>query len=104
MDPSLTLEMAIKDGKAIVGLESVAKAEEKVEKGAGKIAREAKQADAALTRFAEATRKIDASPLERYQTLMLRLDKAWEKGKLSSDEYTRAAGRMHREFRTAQQD
>lgn len=100
-DSSLTLEMLIKEGRAVIGLNRVAEAETKVERAAAGITKEAKRAEAELDRFAKRTTAINATPLERYNAQMSRLEAALERGKLKHEVYTRAVNRARLELDAA---
>lgn len=93
--------MRMKDGRLAVGLDALAAKEEKVEQGLGKIGRGAKQAEAELDRFAKRTTAINATPLEKYQTQMQRLDQALARGKISQETFARAATRAGDALRRA---
>jgi hypothetical protein len=97
-DAFLTLEMLIKEGKAVIGLERVAEAEKKVERNAGGITKEAKKAEAELDRFAKQTTRINATPIEKYRTQMERLNTVLDRGSISQGTYTRATARARAEL------
>lgn len=97
-DPSLAVEIAIKAGKAVIGAEEAARAEEKIEKGAAKIAREAKRAETEMERFAKRTKELNATPVERYAAMMDKLAAAFRAGKLTQEDYTRAVQRNRAEL------
>ncbi len=63
-----------------------------------KLQDEIKQADAELARFAERTKQLNSTPLERYQQQMARLNAALAAGKLKEDEFARAADRAQKEL------
>lgn len=58
-----------------------------------------KEANRELQRFADQTKRITATPLERYNTQMKRLKHAFDKGKLSAKEFQRASAMAKRELR-----
>jgi hypothetical protein len=91
--------MAINDAKALIGIENMAKAETKVEKGAAGIAREVKKAEAELDRFAKRTAAINSTPLEKYQQQMQRLEQAVARGKITQETFARATARANDELR-----
>src|SRR5436190_1532994 len=93
-DPSLSVEIAIKAGKAVIGADEVVRAEEKVEKGASKIAREAQKADKELESFAKRAASINATPTEKYAAAVAKADVALAKGKISHELYNREIARQ----------
>lgn len=88
--PSLELEMRLKDQKVQVGLEALAAKEEKCASGLDKISKNAKLADAELTRFAKRTTEINTTPLEKYNRQLFVLDQALARGKVSQETFNRA--------------
>ncbi len=93
-DASIAVEMAINAAKAVIGADAAVKAEERIEKGAAKIAREAKEAERALHNFARRTTEINATPMERYSIAVARAQQALSKGLISQETYNRELNRQ----------
>lgn len=101
-DASVTLEMLIKEGRAIVGLQSVDKAAEKVVLTTTKIGREAKKADGDLEKFVKRIQQLNASPLDKVRGQIAQLETAFAKGKISLLDYTQAKTRLVAEEKAVQ--
>lgn len=99
--PSLELEMRLKDQKVQVGMDALAAKEEKVGSTLAKISKEAKQADAELTKFAKRTTEINTTPLEKYNRQLFVLEQALARGKISQDTYGRAVKKAGQDLEEA---
>lgn len=94
-------EMLFKNAQFIAGLLSGAAAQKKVTEEVGKTTKESRRAEQELSRFAAATKKLDATPYQKYTEDLGKLKRALETGKLEQIDYTRAVKRMQEQLKQA---
>jgi hypothetical protein len=90
----IDFEVRMKDAEFIAQLLRGAAAQGKLTEKVSGTAKESRRAEQELARFAAQTRKIDATPWERYTDQLGKLKKALEAGKLQQYEYERAVKRL----------
>lgn len=91
--PELSVQLSLNDAKLLVGLANALKAQDKFTDGVGKTVDEAKKAEAELLKFANAAKRIDVTPQERYQKAIQQTDAALQKGLLTEEQANRARAR-----------
>lgn len=97
-DAQLELQMLLKDAKVQTGLDALVRKEDDVEKGAKQIAKSVKLADEMLTSFANRTKSINSTPLEKYNRQLELLAESYKRGKINQDDYTRGVQRATAEL------
>jgi len=90
--------MRLKDDRVQTGLDALAKKEETVAKQAQLIAKSVKMADEGLQAFANRTKSVNSTPVEKYQRQVALLNEALKRGKLSQEDHTRAVKRSQAEL------
>lgn len=94
---NIEVTMTLKEAKFITGLLNASRAQDKLDDGFIKIARDAAKAEADIKRFADQTTKINVTPLEAYDATVVKLDASLKKGLITQETYTRAIERAKKE-------
>jgi hypothetical protein len=89
-DGGITLDIDLKDAKLIAGLLRAAGAQKQFTKEIDKTKAEAAKAEKELDRMAANVKKMTATPLEKYNTELAKLNTLQQRGKITADEYSRA--------------
>jgi len=87
---SIDLEITLQDAKLIAGLLRAAGAQKQVTSEIDKTKKESIKAEKELDRMAEAVKRITATPLEKYNKELAKLDTLQQKNKITATDYTRA--------------
>lgn len=96
--PELSVQLSLNDAKLLVGLANALKQQDKFTDGVGRTVDEAKKAEAELLKFANAAKRIDVTPQERYQKAIQQTDEALKKGLFTEEQATRARARAKAEL------
>ena len=94
MSGGIALEISLQDQKFIAGLLRAAGAQKQFNSEVEKTKAQAEKAEKELDKLAASTKKLIATPLEKYNAELAKLNTLQQRGKLTADEYTRAVAQQ----------
>ena len=94
----ITLDIKLEDAKLIAGLLRAAGAQKQFNKEIDNTKTDAAKAEKELDRMSAAVKKMTATPLEKYNSELAKLNTLQQRGKITTEDHTRAVAMHKREL------